>query len=518
MPSMFCALASSLHRPVGRTFGLSIGLSIGLLIGLSLGAGGCAHRPSHVAAPTAAATPEEVSVVIDGDTSEWPAALAAVADEHYLYLRFSVADEQFTLQSASRSVSVWIDCDANASTGSTVKGRDEAIGADLQVLFSPGGRPGVKLLALDSTGGSRELNAADYDLLFAPTYASSWYELRICRTPDDTSSLPATGLLAPGRVKGFASVLDANGLVAAASDTFTLETEGTCAGGRRLTAEAPPAAPEGGMRVLSWNIEQSKPVESPAPFARVIKAIKPDVVLMQEWDKGDAAEVDAWFEQHVGGSWHVRKAPGTMANGGGVLVASRYEFVPGESQPVECTFRNDANTPETKPVRFVDATLNTPLGPVQVGSMHLKSRGTKDSVEDRRRMAEARAINAAFARNATAAAAPRRLMSGDLNLVGSRPPLDILRAGLDADGSDLTPAAAMVHGDLAFYTWKDDKTAFSPGRLDWIVYSDSNLKQQDAFVLDASRLDPSVLKTLGIERGDTATADHLPMVLDLVPR
>jgi len=155
---------------------------------------------------------------------------------------------------------------------------------------------------------------------------------------------------------------------------------------------------------------------------------------------------------------------------------------------------------------------------VQVGSMHLKSRGAKDSIEDRRRMAEARAINAAFTRDATAAAAQRRIMSGDLNLVGSRPPLDILRAGVDADGSDLTPAAAMVHGDLAYYTWKDDKTAFSPGRLDWIVYSDSNLKEHASFVLDASRLDQSVLTALGIERGDTATADHLPVVIDLVAR
>ncbi|MEI7656648.1 MAG: endonuclease/exonuclease/phosphatase family protein [Phycisphaerae bacterium] len=483
---------------------------------LALIAGGCATHPPRITPPAPA--PEEAAIVIDGDTSEWPAHLAAVSDEHSLSLRFSVADEQFTLQSASRSVSVWVDCDANASTGSAIKGRDGVIGADLQVLFSPGGRPGVKLLALDSTGGSRELSASDFDLVFAPTYASSWYEVRICRTPEDKSSLPATGLLSPGRVKGFASLLDANGLVTAASDTFSVETQGTCVGGRRLTAEQPPAAPEGAMRVVTWNIEQSKPMESPAPFARVIKALKPDVVLMQEWEKGDAAEVDAWFEQHVGGSWHVRKAPGTMATGGGVLIASRFELVAGEPKTLECTFRNDANEQETKPVRFVDATLNTPLGPVQVGSMHLKSRGAKDSIEDRRRMAEARAINAAFTRDATAAAAQRRIMSGDLNLVGSRPPLDILRAGVDADGSDLTPAAAMVHGDLAYYTWKDDKTAFSPGRLDWIVYSDSNLKEHASFVLDASRLDQSVLTALGIERGDTATADHLPVVIDLVAR
>lgn len=485
-------------------------------LSLAFLAGACAQRPAPVVATIDATEP--ISIVIDGDTSEWPAESAALADEHYLFVRFSVADEQFTLQSASRSVSVWVDCDANASTGAAVKGRGEAIGADLQVLFSPGGRSGVKLVALDATGGSRELSKADFDLVFAPTYASSWYEMRLCRTPVDTSSLPATGLLAPGRIKGFASVLDGNGLVAAASDTFAVETEETCMGGRRLTAEDLPSPPEGGMRVVSWNVELSKPMESPAPFARVIKALNPDVLLVQEWEKGDAAEVDAWFEQHVGGTWHVRKAPGTMATGGGVLIASRFEMVPGEPGAVECTFRNDRNEPETKPVRFVDTTLNTPMGPVQVGSMHLKSRGTKDSIEDRRRMAEARAINAAFANNASSAAAARRIMSGDLNLVGSRPPLDILRAGIDADGSDLSPAAAMVHGDLAFYTWQDEKSPFSPGRLDWIVYSDSNLKEQAAFVLDAARLDQSVLTKLGIEPGDTAAADHLPVVLDLLPR
>jgi hypothetical protein len=102
-----------------------------------------------------------------------------------------------------------------------------------------------------------------------------------------------------------------------------------------------------------------------------------------------------------------------------------------------------------------------------------------------------------------------------MNLVGSRPPIDLLRAGLDRDGSDLTPAPAAVHGDAAFYTWRDAKAAFGPGRLDWLLYSDASAHAVNAFVFDVSRLTDDVLVSMGLRREDAEASDHLPGVVDL---
>jgi exonuclease III len=477
-------------------------------------AGACAARQAKVAA----AEPQFTSIVIDGDTSEWPGNAAAFADEHYLYIRFTVADEQFTLQSAKRSVALAVDCDNDPATGKPMTLSGTAIGADLMAIFSPNGKNGVELVGLNSAGQRTPLEASNYDFVIAPTYASSWYEARISRTPDKNDGLPATGLLAPGSIRGFAAVLGSNDSIAAASEVFEVKTDPVCPGGKRLTAEDPPAPGTDSIRVLSWNIEMSKPVENPAPFARIIAATKPDVLLLQEWDKGDAAAVQTWFTTNIGGTWYVAKAPGTMANGGGVLIASRFELTPGPSEPITCTYRNDKGEDETRPVRFVSATINTPIGPVLAGSVHLKSRGTKDSVEDRRRMAECRAINKAMSERAAASSPPIRLVAGDMNLVGSRPPIDLLRASIDTDGTDMSAADAMVHGDQAYYTWKDSGTPFTPGRLDWMVYSDATVKSRQAFVLDTSRLSTEVLTKLKLEAGDSAAADHLPVIVDFAKR
>jgi endonuclease/exonuclease/phosphatase family metal-dependent hydrolase len=475
---------------------------------------GCASR--HAAVP---ATNTPTPIVIDGDTREWAANVAATSDEHYVYLRFSVADAQFTLQSSPRSVAIYIDADADAATGFAVKpGAGEKIGADMLVLFSPDSKPGVAIYSLSDSGARTALSIADFDFVFAPTYAASWYEARICRTPQSPGALPKSGLLSPGHLKGFAAILDENGAISASSQQFSIETQEVCVGGRRYTADDLPVKPKDAIRIVSWNIEQSKPVDHPEPFARILNVVNPDVLLLQEWERGDSVAVQTWLTTNLGGQWFVAKAPGDMTNGGGVLVASRFELTPAAHPPVTCSFKTDKGQDDTKPVRFVAATLNTPAGPLVAASVHLKSRGTKDSIEDRRRIAECRAVNKAMSEIIAAGHPKLRVISGDLNLVGSRPPLDILRAGLDTDGSDLSPAPAPVFGDLAFYTWRDPSTPFSAGRLDWLNFSDASADCCDSFVLDTSRFDDSILTKYKLLRADSEVSDHLPVIVDIRAR
>jgi exonuclease III len=503
------------HRTLA---GVALERPFRLVPALLLALAGCqsAPRPAETASeppPVPSAGP--LAVVLDGDTAEWPAEVSACADEHYLYLRFTVEDEQFTLQGAGRTVSLQIDADGSASTGFVDASVPlNTLGVDLEVQFSPtkaggGTERGVAVFTRDAAGHRQRLRRGAFEVNAAPTYAATWYEVRISRTPGSVGDLPEAGLLSQGTVSGIMTVLDGQGRVEAYADPFTIQAP-PAAAGRRVTDAPPPARPAGAVRVMSWNVEKSSPVSAPASFRRVLGALSPDVVLVQEWEIGDAASVAKWFEP-LGGEWHVAKAPGDLAGGGGVAIISRF---PVSTLPAGLT-ASDENGAHA--VRFVGAIARTEAGELVIGSVHLKCCGTKDSPEDKRRMSEARAINAMMAATAAAYPGAIRLVGGDLNLVGSRPPLDLLRAGLDADGSDLTVASPRVWGDASLTTWRDDATEFPPGRLDYLSYSDANADVVNAFVFDASRLSESVLAGLGLEAGDTSGSDHLPLVIDLAP-
>ncbi|MDX2132331.1 MAG: endonuclease/exonuclease/phosphatase family protein [Planctomycetota bacterium] len=498
------------------------GLSVAL-VGVLLAAG-CQTAQPVAEAPTL----RTHGVILDGDISEWPSEVAAFADEHYLYVRFTVEGQQFSLQSAPNSVVVSIDADASPSTGRVdAEGPLAGMGVDAEIEFSPrrpdgsAGR-GVAVWTVHADGRRESVAPGATDVVVAPTYASSWYELRISRTPDVPMYPASAGLAGTGLARVAVCLRAPDGRVTAWADPCEAAIEDVCAGGKRLSSLSPPTAPRNGVRVVSWNVERSAPASNPEPFGRILRALSPDVVLIQEWDQGDEASVRAWLEAAGFPGWTVHKAPGDLGEGGGVLVASRFplERVPGPLR------MNDGERDST--VRVAAAIVRTPLGDMLASSMHLKCCGYKDSREDRQRMAEARAINEFLrgqvrtrtggdrASESEGRLVGPRVIGGDINLVGSRPPLDLLRSGLDVDGTDLDVADARVLGDRTYTTWRDPGTPFPPGRLDFLMYSDSACESV-SFVFDSARLTDAALEPLGVRRDDSAASDHLPVVLDLTP-
>ena len=123
---------------------------------------------------------------------------------------------------------------------------------------------------------------------------------------------------------------------------------------------------------------------------------------------------------------------------------------------------------------------------------------------------------------------------GDLNIVGSSQPLDTLVDGNiinesdlitdsppDWDGSSLTDAQPLHNGNLPEdYTWRDDNLVFDPGRLDYIIYTDSTLDVGNQFVLNTVAMSPQDRVATGLQEFDVtldnvgATYDHLPVVVD----
>lgn len=501
-------------------------LSLAALSLVGLGVAGCSDdAPPVESVSTAAGSPAveptawagSQTITLDGDVGEWPEDVAAVADAHYLYLRFKLEGPTRTLQGMDTPVAIHIDADGDPDTGMPLE--EPAIrgglGADIEIIFSPrevdAPRPGsgVMFRVHQPDGTARVVPHERLGFSFTPTHAAEWYEVRIARSAAEDLGLNTDGLGGSGRIAGVVIMHDGRGEIAGWADPF--EVDAPPARALEKSDARVPTRPDDAVRVVSYNVERSSPVKNPEPFARVIRVLDPDVLLFQEWDEGDADALKAWLIAHVDDAvdWHVLKGPAW-----GVAVASKH--------PLSALTPMDTPNPvnSQNALRFVGGLAQTPLGPLAVGSTHLKCCGTKGSREDRQRSAEATAIADMLADalgEGPGAEAWGLIVGGDINLVGSREPLDAIAAGCDLDRSDLAVCEPMRLGDQAMYTWYDPGNTFTPGRLDFLLYSDAVAEAANSFVLDTGVMSQAALARLGLDADDTAASDHLPVVLDVRP-
>ncbi len=464
-------------------------------------------------------------VTLDGDVSEWPAGVMLASDEHHTYVRFQPTGEPYTLQSAGKTTSILFDVDNNAATGMRPEGGSAAVGGlgvDVEVAFSwprtdnatgkrSAGR-GVVMFTYDATGNRQPVAREDWDFAAAPTYASNWYEARISRTPAGPLVIPQQGLLSSGMFAGAVVTRDLEGKITSSGDVFKGKLPDHCIDGARRSNMRVPAKAEGTYRVVSYNVLRSAPEAKPDVYSRIFKALDADVYLLQEWEYSSNEALAAWFTKNVGGTWYAAGLPGTVRDNRGVAVVSKFptELVTPYLQVHPEGQREPSN------VRFAGVRVDTPGADIIASSVHLKSAGSNGSPEDIRRIAEARAIVEALDKLDNEAGTIT-IIGGDYNLVGSRTPLDVLMTKTDVDGSDKAIADAMTLGDRTYTTWAEAGNLFGPGRLDWLVYSDSTAKATRSFVLDSARLTDDSLQRAGLELTDTAEAsDHLPVVVDLL--
>lgn len=456
-------------------------------------------------------------VVLDGKFNDWPAGVSTMADPDWVYFRVAVEGQGKPLQAADSTLALWLDADDNPATGVQMPSPKvaAAIGVDLAVEFSPQdgaghATPGVAAYAFSESGAKAGLNQAQLDLAAAPTTAASVYEIRISRHPDATAAPALAKLMASsGQARGM-FVLIEGGKVVGWSDpeAFTLpllgKAGGGTGGGKPLSEADIPAKPAGSVRVLTYNVLKNSPEKNGNPFSRIFEATRPDIILLQEWDTNQAT-AQAWFTAMVTGESRWSAAVG---EGGDVLIVSPHPILPLTHGPVTAAGAE-------RPVRFVSAIVKTPAGDVAIATVHLKCCGTVGSSEDKKRIAEATAVQAAMASALGTESARLRVLTGDMNLVGSTTPLEKIGAGLDFDGSSMTAAEPLLLGDNSEYTWADEKEKFPPGRLDYVLYSDSTAVVLDSFVLDTRRLGDRSLARMGLARSDSAASDHLPVVVDL---
>jgi endonuclease/exonuclease/phosphatase family metal-dependent hydrolase len=265
-----------------------------------------------------------------------------------------------------------------------------------------------------------------------------------------------------------------------------------------------PDRPAGSIRLVTYNVLNEGVLSTlrTEHFGRILAALDPDIIVFQEIENRAAASVEARIEEWLGGEWYAVKQAD-------VVTVSRYPFVEGWT-----------DTLRPLHARIFPVMVEVDGRRLVVFNAHLFC-----CAEDEGRQVQADGF-AAFVRDQVPAGTPF-ILAGDLNLVGDARQLATLLAGdifdeatfgldaaPDADGTALADLLPRHLDAPQTYTWFDAGSDFAPGRLDFVIYTDS-LLTATGFVFDPSGLPADLLAVLGVLADDGIEAsDHLPVVVD----
>lgn len=278
-------------------------------------------------------------------------------------------------------------------------------------------------------------------------------------------------------------------------------------------------------------------------FRRIVRAIAPDVVCLQEvigpgTDEKLTTMMNRWLPME-GRSWHVHHASDNV-------ILSRYPLRHRtEELPVPFPLPH-VGLPD---YRYGQAMCLVDLpgknqADLYLVAMHNKSRGGEENVQMRQRQSDSivrhlrEVRTASWFRDRTPI-----VILGDMNVLAVEPAdptfhLTTLLTGnilnedefgadtpIDYDRSNLIEVKPRHNGrEKEFYTWRQDDSPFPPGALDRIIYSDSVLKATHSFILNTTTMAESELSASGLLKSDvlwrseSGHFDHLPMVVDFVER
>ncbi|MFV1859986.1 MAG: endonuclease/exonuclease/phosphatase family protein [Anaerolineales bacterium] len=304
------------------------------------------------------------------------------------------------------------------------------------------------------------------------------------------------------------------------------------------------------IRVMSYNVNWDSifPDDDPnnhdfrefdraEAFVRVMRAVQPDIVCLQEINYLRSSEDLGEFLTQVMGSAEdeIWQAANVRDN----VIATQFELIEEGYELAEGSVR--ANLPQAAALidlpdeQFGDSDLNLICA-------HFKAGGQYGDILQRANQADA---IMAYVRDFRTPGGELDLdpgspfvILGDFNVYETDPHLQLQTlvsgdiSNEDRYGEDLqpdwdeTPLEDVVpsHNGLGdeFYTWRNDAEPFNPGALDRIIYSDSVLNVVNAFVLNTMMLSDRALAALGLQADDvlldaeSGYYDHLPIVVDFV--
>ena len=513
------------------------------------------------AAPSPSPNVRPAQIWTDGLFGDWRGVRDAVSDAHgdaaagsavdlgsvrvhddpsFLHLLVEMGDT-VTIQAMPGTLEIVMEIGGDPGTGYSYGG---VASADLVVVLSrlwgQGGSrgAGVGIRRLGRGDPKSVESASSVGLLVAPTHSSDRFEVRLDRRAlADWSGIEAGDVIA-GRLR----YLEADS-VADETELFHHELATYPGPEPPLVSAEFVARASGTLRVVAWNVADGGFRDRRPAFQRVLKALNPNVLLLDEIHadvtQGDLERFGealgpssssgwTWWLARGGGRQRTAVGARGMKLGGDSTLA-RIEHEPGELARWLAEVGDD--TPEAPrmaaPSALARAESQGGLSatgawiahdglPILLVPLDLQSAGYGGSPRDRLRELQARTLRRAIAGALETYPGAGLIVGGDFNLVGSGRPLAALRRGLGVDGGDLEVARVERLRDRSLATWRglDPREPFSPGRLDYMLYRGRVLRLERAFIFDAEDLSPDALALMGVRATDTRASDHLPLVTD----
>lgn len=304
------------------------------------------------------------------------------------------------------------------------------------------------------------------------------------------------------------------------------------------------AKPEGALRVMTYNVgwDSIFPDEDPlnhdlrvaergAAFVRVMSALQPDVVCLQEINERRSEQnLEAFLDQVMpsgAGSWQADHVRDTLLATNHRLLEAGYEL---KTRTILPYLDQSAGLVDLPDEVFGEQDL-------YLVCSHFKAGGNLSDILLRVRQADA---IMAHMRDLTAseelAAGTPYVLLGDFNIYDTDPARQLrtlMRGDIydqarygpdwdpDWDGTQLLDVGPS-HNDLGedHYTWRQDASPFNPRALDRIIYTNSVLRVLNSFVLNTELMTDEALERHGLERHDvlldpaSSYHDHFPVVVD----
>jgi endonuclease/exonuclease/phosphatase family metal-dependent hydrolase len=299
------------------------------------------------------------------------------------------------------------------------------------------------------------------------------------------------------------------------------------------------------LRVMTWNVGDNAaftasptPADSdlegrPGQFARVLRAVRPDVVCLQEVTRQAAdvaAAVGTILPIPADEAWHTH----AMLDN---VIVSRFPLT-----LLAGTIFSEGTLQRGHAAALVTLPKQRYAHDLYLICAHFQSRAGAAQMALRQRQANAIVAWLDDARSAggeiTLPQGTPFLVMGDLNVIDQpSPSLNTLLSGAVTDpktgGGDTSPHRNGLnlrdilphHNDQPgadTYTWRDDTTSYPPGALDRILYSDGEMSVGRSFVLDTMSMSEGELRRAGLRATDVmrdpanGIHDHLPLVADLI--
>ena len=422
-------------------------------------------------------------------------------DNDFLFIYFNVHDGEYLMQDWNE-FHLYIDADNDTTTGYYING----IGAELDWIF--GDRSG-SFYIMD---GIIEIYQNDLTLRMAPTITNHEFEICISRN-SSVLTMDGTQVLVEGKViltdtgQNADQIPDENGGI-----SFSI--------GEDYIMPPTPITfdkrDETDIRLVTHNVWSSSLLDPnyESYFQRIYQALDPDIVALQEMYENTNQLHSLFNDWFPDDQWYVSSQ--FRDN----IIISKYPVVE------EDYF--------TSSERTMVALLNTEddLGSnLIIFNSHLaccdndgsRQYDADEFVSNWRDWREN--DNGPF----TLAEETPFVHVGDFNLVGYRQQLTTFTEGDIEDENtfgddysldwDNTPIKDLFsrHSHIRMgYTWRKDNSSFSPGKLDYVLYSDSVLDTSKHFVFNTLTMDSASLAEYGLEEMDSYnSSDHSPRVLDI---